>query len=209
MVKLLLVLSLIPCFAAAELPNPKIEAALLKKHPKVFERKNGKLTLRLLGGANKIFTDNLTEDGEKHLRTFAHDYLPEQSVAILEQRYYEGGRFIVIPLKSGIEITVPKPPVWSQKKDAFISLNDDESDYTDNNVIIALCKNQNCKVEYKLFSSRAGREKWVSNSQVNFDRFVYDNGTGELVESQTFECVIGEKVVCTSKDIKSERSKKR
>lgn len=185
-------------FAIDTEPLYKIEADVLKTVPKKrIVREKDKLTITLKNKKKKVFKDNLQEGTESHIRSILMQYIPKHDVAVVQQLFYEGGQFLVVSLNDGKEIVTPTQPVWSPDKSNFISVNDDESGYTDNLVSIGSCKKKKCT---KVFSEKtaSGGEKWLDDKSVEFEKRKFDAKTGAS-EVEVVICKIDKKVSCVEK----------
>lgn len=158
------------------------------------KRDKSQLVLTLKNGKKKTYKDNLVEGTESFIRHSVVYYLVKHQAVVIQQHFYEGGQFLVVSLKDGSEIITPTKPTWSPDKNSFISVNDDESDYTENITVIGTCKAMKCK---KLFSEKAhaGAEKWIDNKTVEYEHRKFDPGTGKG-EVKTLTCKINKKVTC-------------
>lgn len=176
----------------------KAEAELIKSLPKAkISREKGVLTLKLKNGKKKAFKDNLTEGTESYVRHNFVEYIAKNQIAVIQQHFYEGGQFLVVSLQDGSEIVTPTKPTWSPEKNNFISVNDDESDYTENRTVIGECKAMKCK---KVFSeeAHAGNEKWIDERTVEYEFRKFDPGTGKS-EASLHSCKLDKKVTCSAK----------
>ncbi len=172
----------------------KLIASIPKKK---VARENGQLILMLKSGKKKSFKDNLVEGTESFIRHIAADYNAKHDAVVIGQQFYEGGQFLVVSLKDGSEIITPTKPTWSPNKSNFISVNDDESDYTDNITVIGTCAAMKCK---KVFSEEVhgGNEKWIDDKTVEYEKRNFDPGTG-AGEAKMITCKIDKKVTCSDK----------
>ncbi len=176
----------------------KAEGDLIASIPKKKVRRDkGLLVVTLKNGKKKSYKDNLIEGSESFIRHSAADYIAKHGTLVIQQQFYEGGQFLVVSLKDGSEIITPTKPIWSLEKNNFISVNDDESDYTDNITVIGTCKAMKCK---KVFSEKAhaGAEKWIDDKTVEYEHRKFDPGTG-AGEVKTLTCKIDKKVNCLEK----------
>jgi hypothetical protein len=175
----------------------KAEKDLISSSKKKIKREKDQLTLTLKNKKKKSFKDNLEEGSEKYIRHVLVDYIAKHEVAIIQEHFYEGGQFVIVSLKDGSQLITPTKPTWSPDKTNFISINDDESDYTENKTVIGTCKKMKCT---KLFTeeTHAGNEKWIDDKTVEFEKRKFDANTGNS-EVSNYVCKIEKKVTCSPK----------
>lgn len=200
------------CATSLESTADRLPAADLKAEAKIegdiiatikknqIKREKDELILVLKSGKKKSFKNNLIEGTESYIRHALVDYIKKHETAVIQQHFYEGGQFLVVSLKDGSEIVTPTKPTWSPQKTNFISVNDDESDYTENRTVIGTCREMKCT---KLFSeaTHAGSEKWVGEKIVEFEKRKVDPGTGAKQITHV-TCKIEKKVTCSDLNVK-------
>ncbi len=195
--KIVLLLLLVSLSAAASTPTAnevRAEGDVIVSMKGKVKRDKNQLVLTLKTGKKKTYKDNLVEGTESFVRHSVAEYIAKNEAVVIQQQFYEGGQFLVVSLKDGSEIITPTKPTWSPKKSNFISINDDESDYTDNMTVIGTCQAMKCK---KVFSeeAHAGNEKWIDEKTVEYENRKFDPGTG-AGEAKVVTCKIDKKVTC-------------
>jgi hypothetical protein len=176
------------------------EKALLKKYPKLFSRKGGTIELKLEDGKKKTLKDN-PEQGQEYRAHHLFDYLPKHKTALVQRFYIEGGDFVFVSLKDGAEIEIAQKPVWNQKRDLFVSVNEGEYENDKSGLQLGFCesgaKNSGCRLVLEK-DGRYSLAKWVTNDRLQATNRIpsADGGEGIVAKVRCTYQRKSKKAVC-------------
>ena len=158
-----------------------VEKALVDIYPDIAARDNNVLYLKLINGKTVVLSDTTSNTGEEEsVRYFSLiDYLEKEKIFLLEEQWWEGGTYQLIDRRTGVMTEVMGPPVFSPKRDYFVTeFGDIESGYAANGLEIWTLsdKDELLKV-FELYPDDWAPDsiRWISDNSLEVKRFVYDD----------------------------------
>jgi hypothetical protein len=143
-------------------------------------RTGGVLRLRLGSGRTVVLADTLQE-GDSHYRALYLGFRPALGLHVVEQRFYEGGTYVVYHDRTGRDATIPGPPVASPDGHRFLSSSMDlAAGYDPNRLEIWRVDRAGLHCETALDGGDAwGPDSvaWVGTATVRFARVTLKQGT--------------------------------
>jgi hypothetical protein len=154
-----------------------IEKALIEIYPDLVSRDNSVLYLKLKNGQTVTLPDS-TSKNEESVRYFSLiDYLEKEKLYVVEEQWWEGGTYQLIDRRSGVMTEVIGPPVFSPKRDFFVTqFGDMESGYASNGLEIwTLTKDDKLLKVYELYPDDWAPDsiRWISDKSLEVKRYVY------------------------------------
>ncbi|MGV3742613.1 MAG: hypothetical protein ACO1NO_09925 [Burkholderiaceae bacterium] len=153
-----------------------LERELAKEYPTLFSRQAQQLTISLLNGRKKTYTDipdapNYGANGKWFTLV---QYYPEIGYALLGVQYYEGDTYYLVNLKTGEETNIVSYPVLSPDRKRIAVANVDiVSGYTPDFLAVYELQPSGLKTEFYAKPDDWGADsvRWVSNDEISFIQY--------------------------------------
>lgn len=173
----------------------------------MFVRNGDTLTLSLDGGKSKKYTGNLaacdgeTTDAEKCLTFRLARYFPHIQSYLVEVGLYEGGRYLLIGKRSGIETTISTDPVLSPNGRYVISIDQNEAGDREYDIAIWSVQADPPKLEFK-YKGKDNEyweiKSWKDETRISMKAWVavqnsYDQEAELMRKGKGWTLVLGKK----------------